>query len=87
MIATLRVVLLALGGEAAPSRSGLLVPYALCFLGISLAVAIVTSAISSRDPRLIVRESARFFVSIALGIAMFSLIVAALQWMFIAPLV
>jgi hypothetical protein len=86
-IPALHPMFLALGGEAAAPGSALILPYALSFLGISLAVAFVTSAISSGERRLIARECTRFFVSIALGIAIFSLIVGALQWLLIGPLV
>ena len=77
---------LAASGTAAVGPGESLLPYAIFFLLVSFAVAVVTSAIRLRDPRQIVREGARLFVTIVVGIFVFSLVVFALEWLFVRPL-
>lgn len=61
--------------------------YTLYFLLVSFVVALVTTAIRLRDPWRIAVDTCRFFVSIALGIFLFSVVVFILEWIFVRPLV
>ncbi len=60
--------------------------YVAHFLLVSLIVAVVTAAIHLEKRRLIGAEALRFFLTIVIGIGLFSLIVGLLEWAFIRPL-
>ena len=61
--------------------------YALLFLVASLIVAVTTAAIRSETSRKIGAEALRFFLTIVIGIFVFSCLVGALEWLFIRPLI
>ena len=71
--------------QGAPPAGGGIVPYVLFFLAVSLAVALVTSAIRIRDPGRIAVETQRFFLTIVAVIAAFGIVVFVLGWIFIRP--
>ena len=60
--------------------------YVVHFLFVSLIVAVVTAVIHLERGRLIGAEALRFFLTIVIGIGLFSLIVGLLEWAFIRPL-
>ncbi len=64
-----------------------LIGYVSLFLLVSLVVAITTAAIHLGETRHIGAEALRFFLTIVIGIFVFSLIVGMLEWIFIRPLV
>ena len=64
-----------------------MVSYVLYFLLVSFVVALATSAIKLRDPRQIASETLRFFVTVVVCIAVFGVVVAGLEWIFIRPLI
>lgn len=59
----------------------------LCFLLVSLVAAFATSALRLRDPRSIARECSKMFAAIVFGILALSLVLLALEWIFVRPLV
>jgi hypothetical protein len=71
--------------QAAASSPAILVPYVLYFLLVSFVVALVTSAIRMRNPRKISHEANRFFLTIVVGIFLFSALVWLLEWLLIRP--
>lgn len=71
--------------EGATTAGGGILPYVVFFLAVSLAVALVTSAIRLRDPVRIAVETQRFFLTIVAVIAAFAIVVFVLGWIFIRP--
>ena len=63
------------------------VGYISLFLLVSLVVAVTTAAIHLGRTRQIGAEALRFFLTIVIGIFVFSVIVGILEWIFIRPLV
>ena len=57
--------------------------YIAFFLLASAAVAVITACIRLRDPKIIVSESSRFFLTIVIGIFVFCAITYALEWVFV----
>ena len=57
--------------------------YIAFFLLASAAVAVITACIRQRDPKIIVSESSRFFLTIVIGIFVFCAITYALEWVFV----
>ena len=57
--------------------------YLVYFLVLTAAVTLVTALIRLEKPKHIAVESVRFLVSIAIGILVLCLIVAALGWLFV----
>ena len=70
---------LALGGGEAT--------WILYYVLVCLVVAFVTTAMRLRQPRRILLETSRAFVTIVVGILIFSAIVFVLEWIFVRPLV
>ena len=64
-----------------------LASYIALFLLVSLIVAVATSAIQLVKTQQISAEATRFFLTIVIGIFVFSCLVGALEWIFIRPLV
>jgi hypothetical protein len=62
------------------------VGYISLFLLVSLVVAVTTAAIHPGRTRQIGAEALRFFLTIVIGIFVFSVIVGVLEWVFIRPL-
>jgi hypothetical protein len=64
-----------------------MVEYVLYFLFVSFVVALATSLIRWRAPKQIAGETIRFFGTIVLCIAVFGVLVAIVEWLFIRPLI
>ncbi len=62
------------------------ISYTVLFLLVSLIVAVTTAAIHLGKQRQIGAEALRFFLTIVIGIFVFSCIVGVLEWVFIGPL-
>ena len=61
--------------------------YIVLFLLVSLVVAVTTAAIHLGKTKQIGSEAMRFFLTIVIGIFLFSCIVGVLEWIFIRPLI
>ena len=61
--------------------------YIALFLLVSLVVAVATATIHLGKTKQIRAEALRFFLTIVIGIFVFSCIVGVLEWIFIRPLV
>lgn len=61
--------------------------HASLFLAVSLVVALATSLIKLQDPRSICGETVRFFGTVVVCIALFGVVVALLEWIFLRPLI
>ena len=64
-----------------------LTTYLLYFLLACFVVALSTSMIRTRDPRRILAESSRFFVTVVVCLVLFGVLVAVLEWLFVRPLI
>ena len=64
-----------------------LVPYLLYFVLVSFVVALVTATVRLEEPRRIVQETVRFFVTVVACILLFGVLVAVLEWLFVRPLI
>lgn len=64
-----------------------MVVHVLFFFAVSFVVAFATSLIKLRDPRAIVSETSRFFGTVVVCIAVFGVVVVALEWVFLRPLI
>lgn len=60
--------------------------FVLVFLFTSAVTTLVITAIRVRDPVHILRETARFFATVVVGIGILALVVVALEWIFVRPL-
>jgi len=61
------------------------IEFVLSFLAISFLTALVAAMVRSNDRRGIWQETLRFFTALTVGIAVFCVIVIALEWIFIRP--
>ena len=57
--------------------------YLIHFALVSFVVALATAAIRLHDPRMIVAETWRFFLTIVVGIGVFACLVWGLGWLFV----
>jgi hypothetical protein len=61
--------------------------YLYYFLLACFVVALTTSMIRTRDPRKIIAEASRFFISVVVCLLLFGTLVAVLEWLFVRPLI
>jgi len=61
--------------------------YLFYFLLACFVVALTTSMIRVRDPKKILAESSRFFVTVVVCLVLFGVLVTVLEWLFVRPLI